>query len=164
MLPEHSQSSLGGWHNFEKRERIGKREGGYLKRGIIPHSELCSRALLVLGTCRKTAWLESYANFKIYDATAWLTNIVMHTLPNTSRSKGNQTIKFGQLVKYNMRSVFLEKSDTKYGGEISPLLLFLHNCWRKIFLLVYSINWPSFVVWLPLFCEILGNMCIAIAC
>ena len=22
----------------------------------------------------------------------------------------------------------------------------------------YSINWPNFIVWLPLFCEILGNM------
>ena len=25
-------------------------------------------------------------------------------------------------------------------------------------------NWPNFNVWLPLFCEILGNMCIAILC
>ena len=118
MLPGHSQSSLGGWHNFEKRERIGKREGGYLKRGIIPHSELCSRALLVLGTCRKTAWLESYAYFKIYDATAWLTNTVMHTLPNTSRSK------FGQLIKYNMRSIFLKNQTQNMGEKLVPCFFF----------------------------------------
>ena len=30
---------------------------------------------------------------------------------------------------------------------------FLHNFWRKIFLL-YSINWPNFIDWLPLLCEI----------
>ena len=27
-------------------------------------------------------------------------------------------MKFGQLIEYNMRKIFLEKSDTKYGGEI----------------------------------------------
>ena len=36
-----------------------------------------------------------------------------------SRSKGNQTMKFGQLIEYNMRNIFLEKSYTKYGGETS---------------------------------------------
>ena len=29
---------------------------------------------------------------------------------------------------------------------------------------IYSINWPSFIVWLPLLLEIFGNMCIAIVC
>ena len=27
--------------------------------------------------------------------------ITIHILPNISRSKGNQTMKFGQLIKYN---------------------------------------------------------------
>ena len=39
---------------------------------------------------------------------------------------------------------------------------FLHNLWRKIFVLLYSINWWNFIVWLPLLCEILASMCIAI--
>ena len=30
--------------------------------------------------------------------------------------------------------------------------------------MLYSINWPSFIVWLPLLLEVLGNMCIAIIC
>ena len=42
------------------------------------------------------------------------------TLSNFSRSKGNQTIRFGQLIEYNMRNNFLEKSYTKYSGEASP--------------------------------------------
>ena len=35
--------------------------------------------------------------------------IVIHIFPNISRSKGNQTIKFGQLIECNMRNLFLEK-------------------------------------------------------
>ena len=34
-----------------------------------------------------------------------------------SRSKGNQTMKFGQLAEYNIRNIFLEKSYTKCDGE-----------------------------------------------
>ena len=46
--------------------------------------------------------------------------IVIHILRNISRSKGNQTKKFGQFIEYNMRNIFLEKSYTKCGGETSP--------------------------------------------
>ena len=46
--------------------------------------------------------------------------IVIHILRNTSRSKGNQTMKFGQLTECNTRNIFLEKSFTKCGGETSP--------------------------------------------
>ena len=35
--------------------------------------------------------------------------IALHILPNISRIKGNQAIKFGQLTKYNMRKIFVEK-------------------------------------------------------
>ena len=45
--------------------------------------------------------------------------IAMHMFPNISRSKDNQTNKFGQLIEYNMRIIFLEKSYTKYE-ETSP--------------------------------------------
>ena len=46
--------------------------------------------------------------------------IVIHMLPNTSKSKGNQTMKFGQLIDYNMRKIFLKKSYTKCGGKTIP--------------------------------------------
>ena len=46
--------------------------------------------------------------------------ITIHILPNISRSKSNQTMKFGQLIEYNMRNIFLEKSHTKCGGETNP--------------------------------------------
>ena len=34
----------------------------------------------------------------------------IHILPSISKSKCNQEMKFGQLIKYNMRNIFLEKS------------------------------------------------------
>ena len=46
--------------------------------------------------------------------------ITIHILPNISRSKVNQSIKFGQLIEYNMRNTFLVKSNTKYGGKLVP--------------------------------------------
>ena len=49
--------------------------------------------------------------------------VAIHIPPNISRSKGNQTIKFGQLIKYNMGNIFVEKSCTKCAGEIIPRLL-----------------------------------------
>ena len=46
--------------------------------------------------------------------------IVIQILSNISRSKGNQTMKFSQLIEYNTRNIFLEKSYTKCGRETSP--------------------------------------------
>ena len=125
-------------------------------------------------------------------------------------------MKFGRLIECNIRSISLEKSYTKCGGQTSPrhfsekfkLIIsldqwpivlkfytvcfyymvnwgllkhietkllsahikpfeetkrglelvsqrhFRHNFRRKIFLLIYCINWPDFIVWLPLLCEI----------
>ena len=41
-------------------------------------------------------------------------------MSNISKSKDNQKIKFGQLIEYKMRKVFLEKPYTKCVGETSP--------------------------------------------
>ena len=41
-------------------------------------------------------------------------------LPNISRSKGNQAMKFGHLIDYNKRKKFREKSCTRQGGKVSP--------------------------------------------
>ena len=46
--------------------------------------------------------------------------IAIHILTNISRSKGNQTMKFGQLIEYDMRTIFLEKSFSKCGRETIP--------------------------------------------
>ena len=55
-----------------------------------------------------------------------LQTIAMHILPKSLQSKGNQTMKFGQLVDYNKRNIFLQKLCRKWGKETSsrPLLIF----------------------------------------
>ena len=40
--------------------------------------------------------------------------------PYISRSKGNLAMKLGQLIEYNMRTIFVEKSYAKCGGETIP--------------------------------------------
>ena len=51
----------------------------------------------------------------------------------------------------------------KGQGIVSPAH-FVYDFSTKMFLILYSINRPNFIVWLPLLLEILGNMCIAIVC
>ena len=46
--------------------------------------------------------------------------IAIHILPNISRGKGNQKMKFGHLIECNIKSISLEKSCTKCGGKTSP--------------------------------------------
>ena len=46
--------------------------------------------------------------------------LTTHTLPNISRSKGNQAMKFSQFIECNIINNFLEKSYTKCGGESGP--------------------------------------------
>ena len=43
--------------------------------------------------------------------------IAIHILSNILSSKGNWRMKFGQLIEYNMRIIFLEKSYTKCGRK-----------------------------------------------
>ena len=67
-------------------------------------------------------------NFKIRLISKFMTSqtgkqiIVTQILSNISRSQGNQRIKFDQLIEYNLRNIFLEKSYTKWGAETIPKL------------------------------------------
>ena len=36
--------------------------------------------------------------------------ITIHVLPNVSKIKGNQAMKFGHLIEYNVRNTFHQKS------------------------------------------------------
>ena len=57
---------------------------------------------------------------------------------------------------------FLSKK--KGGLGLVSLSHFLPGFWRKIFLTLYPIKWLTLIAWLPLFLEILGNICIIITC
>ena len=68
--------------------------------------------------------------------------ITMHILPNISISKGNQSIKFGQLIEYNMRNIFLEKWYTKCSREAS-----LRNFYKKSKLSIKFLDQQSEMLW-----------------
>ena len=51
----------------------------------------------------------------------------------------------------------------KGQGIVSPAH-FLYDFLTKMFLMLYSINYPNFIVWFFLLLEILDNICIAIVC
>ena len=48
-------------------------------------------------------------NFKFYDIKNWEKIIITHKLSNISRSKDSQTVKFGHLIEYNVRNIFIEE-------------------------------------------------------
>ena len=55
-----------------------------------------------------------------------LQTIAIHILSNISQSKGNQTMKFGQLIEYNKRNIFLQKLRRTEAGRLvrDPSLFF----------------------------------------
>ena len=47
--------------------------------------------------------------------------IAIHILPNISRNKGNQTLKFGQPIDYYMRDInFLKNHTQNLADKLSP--------------------------------------------
>ena len=96
-----------------------------LFKSDVKHFSFTLKTLIVLEIFKVLSLLFGHAekqldqkvNFKIYDLTTRETIIVTHILPNLSRSKDGKTMKFGQLLEYNMGHIFHEKSFTKCGGE-----------------------------------------------
>ena len=55
-------------------------------------------------------------------------------------------MKFGQLIEYNLRNIFLEESYTKYGGETIPRPFFKKSKlsisldqYSKVLYILYSV-------------------------
>ena len=44
----------------------------------------------------------------------------MHILPNISKSKVNQTLKFGQLIKYKIKTFFFKNHTKNVVGKLFP--------------------------------------------
>ena len=44
----------------------------------------------------------------------------MHVLLHISRSKDNQTMKFGKLIEYNKINIFLQKNTENEAGRLVP--------------------------------------------
>ena len=67
--------------------------------------------------------------------------IEIHISPNISRSKGNQTMKFGQSIEYNMRIIFLEKSYTKCDVKT------ISRTFSKIYFWINSLKFYDIPSW-----------------
>ena len=51
--------------------------------------------------------------------------ITIHILPNTSRSKGNQTMKFGQVIEYKKENIsFKYHAENDTGRLVSDIFLY----------------------------------------
>ena len=62
-------------------------------------------------------------SWKVKQHWDWVEKIVAYKKTCISRSKGNQSMKSGQLIEYNMENILIEKSYTKCVGETSSRTL-----------------------------------------
>ena len=54
-------------------------------------------------------------------------------LPNISKSKGNQKMKFGQLIEYSVRNIFLQNHAENEAGRLVPdLFLFFKKALYEV--------------------------------
>ena len=104
-------------------------------------------------------------NFNIYDVTK---------LPNISRRKGNQTMKFGWLTECNKKNSFLKNSNRKCAREAwsRPLFVcykweyFLHHIlwiiFQKKYFSCHILSTYQFHCLITF--TLVGSVCIAIVC
>ena len=69
---------------------------------------------------------------KLMTSQTRLQTISIHVMHKTSQNKGNQTMKFGQLIEYNKIEIFLQKLCRKWGKESNS---------RPLFILSKSLIW-----------------------
>ena len=85
------------------------------------------KALFVLKIFKFLSWLfgrvkkrfdwKDQVNSKFMMSYPGKQTISIRILPNISRTKGNEALKFGQLVECNLTNIFFEKLYTKCDGE-----------------------------------------------
>ena len=101
-----------------------------LKKSLMENFIFCAvsriwgqqKLLVCLSQVQFSKFITFALSFEIYEAKGWTTNNTTHILSNISRSKGNKTVKFGQLIEHNIGNIFLEKA--KCGGETSPRVFY----------------------------------------
>ena len=59
--------------------------------------------------------------------------MAIHILVNISRIKGNEILKFGQLIEYNKRNIFKKNhAENKAKRLVSDLILFFKKALYKV--------------------------------
>ena len=72
----------------------------------------------LFGHVRKQLDEKDKINFKINDVTTWFTNNCNAHIAQYLTN--NQAMKFGQLIKYNMRNIFLQNYAENEAGRLVP--------------------------------------------
>ena len=86
---------------------------------------------MTLWSCRKNGLIiKIRLTSKFMTSQPGLQTIAIHILLNIWQSKGNQTMKFGQLVGYNKRNIFLQKLCQKWGRKTSSRYFFIF--WKSL--------------------------------
>ena len=102
---------------------------------------------------KRLDWKDT-VDFKFYDVTTCLTSSCP-ILPNISRSKDNQTMKFDWLIEYNMKNFVFERSYTECCEETN------NHIWSVFFVTFtvyisrkFNINTSlSYLFWTTCFCQ-----------
>ena len=63
-------------------------------------------------------------NLKFMTSSAGKQIIAIRILPNISKSKGNKTMKFGQLIEYNVKIFFFKNHAENKVGRLIPDVFF----------------------------------------
>ena len=88
------------------------------------------KALLILKIFTFLSWLFGHVEKRLFKKVRliskfmtsqydWQT-ITIHILRNISRSKGNQTMKFGQLIEYNLKTIFFKNHTQSILEKLFP--------------------------------------------
>ena len=102
------------------------------------------KPLFVLKILRFLSWLfghvEKHLIRKIRLISKFMTSqpgkqtIAMHLLPNISRSKGNQTMKFGQLAECNMRNIFMKNHTQNVVEKLFSGSFLINQNWANLWI------------------------------
>ena len=92
-------------------------------------SSFCSgdilRHLRLFGQVEKRLDKKTKVNFKILTSQTGQQIIAIHILPSILRNKSNRAMKFGQLIKHNVRYIFRWKSWRKWGKKTTSRPFFV---------------------------------------
>ena len=122
-------------------------DGAVIKKALKNFTIFTGKHLrLSLFLIKLQAWISLWS-------TAWFHNILIALKLAYNKNKLFKTLHYWSRDMLNFD--FLDK-----GLEIVSPARFVYNFSTKMFLILYSINWPTFIAWLPLLLEILGNICL----
>ena len=136
--------------------------------------------LAVIKSIAKSSYIASYVLFRTRGTGKFINNKICVAIHNSFTNIVLIPISVFKLtclfkILTNLATLTVTSGTFRFSGvsvsnfcpyffALVSLLHFLHDFWRKIFFLLYSINWLRFISLLFLLYGILGNMCVVIVC